>query len=178
MNDRQMSMESLLPDDGSDTGAPEVFTLGGPPPRGSMLIEASAGTGKTYTLTHLAADYIEREALPISRLLLVTYTRAAAGELRDRLRRVLQERSATSDDPQARARLRTAAEEFDTATITTIHGFCQQVLTTLGVNVPLDPAMRLLADETSLIAQVAAEFGTPEAVDQILRSMTQEKEQS
>ncbi|MEZ5383354.1 MAG: UvrD-helicase domain-containing protein [Microthrixaceae bacterium] len=164
MTDRQMSMESLLPEGRSDTSAPEVFALGGPPPRGSMLIEASAGTGKTYTLTHLAADYIEREALPISRLLLVTYTRAAAGELRDRLRRVLQERSAASDDPQARARLRTAAEEFDTATITTIHGFCQQVLTTLGVNVPLDPAMRLLADETSLIAQVAADVLAAEAL--------------
>ena len=61
-------------------------------------------------------------------------------------------------DTDASTRLRIAAEEFDTATITTIHGFCQQVLTTLGVNVPLDPALKLLADEETLITQIAADL--------------------
>nr|MBP7632444.1 UvrD-helicase domain-containing protein [Acidimicrobiales bacterium] len=127
MSDRLFTSESL------PAAGVGVFSLDDALPRSSTLIEASAGTGKTFTLTHLAASFIERDALPISQLLLVTYTRAAAGELRDRLRRVLRERAVTTTDTDASTRLRIAAEEFDTATITTIHGFCQQVLTTLGV---------------------------------------------
>ena len=150
--------DQLFPPDSLAQPNVGVFSLDEALPRSSTLIEASAGTGKTFTLTHLAANFIERDALPISQLLLVTYTRAAAGELRDRLRRVLRERAETSTDSDAGMRLRIAAEEFDTATITTIHGFCQQVLTTLGVNVPLDPAMKLLADEETLITQIAADL--------------------
>ena len=152
MSDRLFTSESL------PAAGVGVFSLDDALPRSSTLIEASAGTGKTFTLTHLAASFIERDALPISQLLLVTYTRAAAGELRDRLRRVLRERAVTTTDTDAGTRLRIAAEEFDTATITTIHGFCQQVLTTLGVNVPLDPALKLLADEETLITQIAADL--------------------
>jgi exodeoxyribonuclease V beta subunit len=152
VSDRLFTSESL------PAAGVGVFSLDDALPRSSTLIEASAGTGKTFTLTHLAASFIERDALPISQLLLVTYTRAAAGELRDRLRRVLRERAATTTDTDAGTRLRIAAEEFDTATITTIHGFCQQVLTTLGVNVPLDPALKLLADEETLITQIAADL--------------------
>ena len=150
--------DQLFPPDSLAQPNVGVFSLDEALPRSSTLIEASAGTGKTFTLTHLAANFIERDALPISQLLLVTYTRAAAGELRDRLRRVLRARAETSPDNDAGMRLRIAAEEFDTATITTIHGFCQQVLTTLGVNVPLDPAMKLLADEETLITQIAADL--------------------
>ena len=152
MSDRLFTPESL------PAAGVGVFSLDEALPRSSTLIEASAGTGKTFTLTHLAANFIERDAVPISQLLLVTYTRAAAGELRDRLRRVLRQRAATTTDTDASTRLRIAAEEFDTATITTIHGFCQQVLTTLGVNVPLDPALKLLADEETLITQIAADL--------------------
>ena len=58
---------------------------------GTTFIEASAGTGKTYALTTLAARLVVEEGWPIDRILVVTFTRAATAELRDRIRRVLRE---------------------------------------------------------------------------------------
>ena len=61
------------------------FDLCGPLPSGVTVLEASAGTGKTYTIAALAARYVA-EGTPLERLLLVTFTRMATGELRDRVR--------------------------------------------------------------------------------------------
>ena len=57
---------------------------------GTTFIEASAGTGKTHALTTLVARLVLEEARPIDRLLVVTFTRAATAELRDRIRHVLR----------------------------------------------------------------------------------------
>ena len=56
---------------------------------GTTFIEASAGTGKTHALTTLVARLVIEEGWPIDRILVVTFTRAATAELRDRIRRVL-----------------------------------------------------------------------------------------
>ena len=56
---------------------------------GTTFIEASAGTGKTHALTTLVARLVIEEGWPIDRILVVTFTRAATTELRDRIRRVL-----------------------------------------------------------------------------------------
>ncbi len=56
---------------------------------GTTFIEASAGTGKTHALTTLVARLVLEEEWPIDRILVVTFTRAATAELRDRIRRVL-----------------------------------------------------------------------------------------
>ena len=58
---------------------------------GTTFIEASAGTGKTHALTTLVARLVLEQARPIDRVLVVTFTRAATAELRDRIRRVLRE---------------------------------------------------------------------------------------
>jgi ATP-dependent exoDNAse (exonuclease V) beta subunit len=58
---------------------------------GIRLLEASAGTGKTFALAHLVLRLVTEEALSLRRLLVVTYTEAAAAELRDRIGRRLQE---------------------------------------------------------------------------------------
>ena len=60
--------------------------LEGPLPSGRLVIEASAGTGKTYSLTALVVRHIAERGLSASELLVVTFTRAAAAELRDRTR--------------------------------------------------------------------------------------------
>ena len=78
----------------------ETFELAGPLPQSRLAIEASAGTGKTFTLSTLAARYVAEDGVPISELLVVTFTRAAAAELKDRVR----------------ARLIEFAEALDTAT--------------------------------------------------------------
>ena len=116
--------------------------LGGIPESGHVVLEASAGTGKTFTLENLVVDLLLRGGVPIERMLVVTFTEKATEELRVRLRRKLQELAADEDgaepaegadcwlvDEAARERLRDALVRFDAATIATIHGFCQRVLT-------------------------------------------------
>ena len=61
------------------------FDSAGPLPSGVTVLEASAGTGKTYTIAALAARYVA-EGMPLERLLLITFTRMATGELRERVR--------------------------------------------------------------------------------------------
>src|SRR3712207_5351621 len=61
------------------------FDVCGRLPAGVTVLEASAGTGKTYTIAGLAARYVA-EGIPLERLLLVTFTRMATGELRERVR--------------------------------------------------------------------------------------------
>ncbi|MGA2924831.1 MAG: UvrD-helicase domain-containing protein, partial [Solirubrobacteraceae bacterium] len=61
-------------------GADAPFDVCGPLPAGVTVLEASAGTGKTYTIAALAARYVAA-GTPLQRLLLVTFTRLATGEL-------------------------------------------------------------------------------------------------
>ena len=68
-----------------------VFTPLGPLPEGRVAIEASAGTGKTYTLAGLVVRYVAEAGVAVERILIVTFTRAAAAELRDRVRSRLTE---------------------------------------------------------------------------------------
>src|SRR5437660_8934911 len=64
---------------------PLPFDVCGPLPGGVTLLEASAGTGKTFTIAALTARYVA-EGTPLERLLVITFTRMATGELRERVR--------------------------------------------------------------------------------------------
>lgn len=80
------------------------------------IIEASAGTGKTYALQSIVLKLVcEGKIDSVKNLLLVTYTEKAAGELRDRIRKILEEAGRLPSD-------------FDEATICTIHSFCRTLL--------------------------------------------------
>jgi len=103
------------------------------------VLEASAGTGKTYTLEHLVVDLVLEAGIPLEKILVVTFTEAAALELRRRIRGKLQElRDLRTNrdlggavwvlDDAARARLDAALQTFDRAMISTIHAFCRKVL--------------------------------------------------
>ena len=74
----------------SDTSAvldaSAVFDVCGPLPTGTTVLEASAGTGKTFTIAALATRYVAEGVAELSELLLVTFGRAATSELRDRVR--------------------------------------------------------------------------------------------
>lgn len=111
-----------------------------------MVIEASAGTGKTYTLEHLVLDLLigspANPAAELDEIVIVTFTEAATRELKTRIRalieRVLTDRASLPEgaDPKQYwavgenevLKLRRALFRFDSALISTIHGFCQQVL--------------------------------------------------
>jgi len=103
---------------------------------GLNVIEASAGTGKTYTLAELYLRLVLEQGLSVDQILVVTYTRAATEELRELLRkRLVVARDALLDDPnddvtssKQRQRLVLAIQSFDESAIFTIHGFCQRVL--------------------------------------------------
>ncbi len=97
------------------------------PLNGFQLIEASAGTGKTYTISHLYLRAI-LSGLSVDQILVMTFTRAATAELRERLRAVLYEALKDSLDPTTTAQLTRALENIDAAPIFTIHGFCRRVL--------------------------------------------------
>lgn len=108
------------------------------------VVEASAGTGKTYTLENLVVDLIIREGIPLEKLLIVTFTEKATAELKLRLRKKLQslldlylrpvEEFPPPNSPhwvldaEAQQRLTQAVLSFDRASIATIHGFCQRIL--------------------------------------------------
>lgn len=80
----------------------------------NAVIEASAGTGKTYTLEHIVKKLVMEKDYDIRSLLLVTFTEKAAGELKERIRKMLEGTD--------------AAKHLDEATICTIHAFCREVL--------------------------------------------------
>ena len=63
----------------------DAFDVCGPLPTGVTVLEASAGTGKTFTIAALAARYVA-EGIPLEQILMVTFTRMATGELRERVR--------------------------------------------------------------------------------------------
>jgi exodeoxyribonuclease V beta subunit len=153
------------------------FDVCGPLPTGVTVLEASAGTGKTYTIAALATRYVS-DGVPLEQLLLVTFTRLATGELRDRVRgrltaaraaleAVLEGGPAPNDRVEAllaqgtpaevaqrRDRLAVALADFDAATITTTHGFCQEVLGGLGVAGDVDPGHRFSEDARDLADDV------------------------
>lgn len=156
-----------------------VFDLGGelPAPAATTLLEASAGTGKTYTIAGLVARYLASGAVRIEEVLVVTFGRAASQELRARVRerlvdseRALADPEAVADgtdvvrdwllacDPVERAerhdRLRTALAGFDAATIATTHQFCQQVLRSLGVAGDTEPGATLVDSLDDLVTEV------------------------
>ena len=113
------------------------------PLNGRHLIEASAGTGKTYSITRLYLRLLLEKQIPVERILLMTYTRAATEELRGRIKETLMHaKDNWSSDPdpflqslylqvdakQAKLRLHQALLNLDQAAIFTIHGFCARAL--------------------------------------------------
>ncbi len=145
------------------------FDVCGPLPSGVTLLEASAGTGKTYTIAALVARYVAA-GVPLERMLLVTFGRMATGELRARVRERLVATAAalagdvTSDDEIVRllaanattsqARLAAAVANFDTASITTTHGFCHQVLSGMGLGGDVDRTAAIVEDVDDLVDEV------------------------
>lgn len=155
---------------------------------GLRLIEASAGTGKTYTLATLVTRLVIERQLKIGQILAVTFTDAATQELRERLRRrlLLAARIAAEDPALAageddaeraitrelvraqaetegaaalRARLQRAAREIDLAAVVTIHGFCARVLAEHALETGQPfAAPEMIGSERELIDEIAVDL--------------------
>ena len=145
-------------------------------PTGTTLLEASAGTGKTWTIGALVTRFVAEGEATLEQMLVVTFGRAASQELRERVRAQLVEAERALSDPTAprdpselldllcdagpdeiairRRRLREALGSFDAATIATTHQFCQLVLRSLGVAGDTDTGARLVEDLDDLLVEV------------------------
>ncbi len=150
---------------------------------GRQLIEASAGTGKTWTITALVLRLLLEAERDIRQLLVVTFTKAATAELRERIwLRLLEARAALEADEapadpflawlcerfpvgeareQALLRLEAARRGFDEAAVYTIHGFCQRVLGESENATGLEEA-QLEGDDRELLAVLVREVWVAE----------------
>src|SRR5664279_4471271 len=145
--------------------------------RGTSLVEASAGTGKTFTISGLFLRLILEKNLSVREILVVTYTVAATEELRHRIRNTLARAlqgfiTGASDDAFLRAlvtrhadqradlaaRLDRALYGFDEAPIYTIHGFCQRVLRDRAFETGNLFDTELVTDQTPLLRQLVEDY--------------------
>lgn len=129
---------------------PEAFDIGSFDPNKNYVLEASAGTGKTFSIIRIVEKLLLDESLnlSLSDILIVTYTDKAAGELKSRIRGKIQEDRSREDlSPAVREKIQ--KENPDTAPIYTIHSFCQQTLRKYGVSAGL-PLNRTMLDENFL----------------------------
>ena len=110
---------------------------------GNLLVAAAAGAGKTAVLTTRIVEKI-RAGTDLRALLVVTFTKAAAAEMKKRIAGALRE--AAQNEPEQRERLGEAAERVGEAGISTIHAFCAQVLRRHFYEAELDPAFRVADD--------------------------------
>lgn len=158
------------------------FDLLNDPLQGINLIEAGAGTGKTFTIAGLYLRLVVEQGLGPERILVVTYTRAATEELKHRIRSRLtaaksvfspsaSEGEPLEDDPWlkalaekttdhelARRSIDNALVEFDRAAIFTIHGFCQRVLQQFAFETGHRFQSELVQDVSLMTREIADDF--------------------
>ncbi|MBR3273407.1 MAG: UvrD-helicase domain-containing protein [Clostridia bacterium] len=108
---------------------------------GNILLSAAAGSGKTTVLVERVLRLIANDGADISRMLVVTFTRAAASDMRAKLSRQLGERAAAGN-----ARCREQLLKLDQANISTLHAFCADFLRVNFESAGVDPAFRILDD--------------------------------
>ncbi len=151
----------------------ETLPLSGP-----VLIEASAGTGKTFTISTLYLRLVLEAGYRVREILVVTFTDAATRELRDRIRSSLTDAlvalnagteganpliadllgRAAGDRDTVKQRLTVAVTGFDEAAIFTIHGFCQRMLRDHAFESRLPFETELVVDQRGLIQDVIDDF--------------------
>ena len=160
----------------------EPFDIIHHPLRGTTLIEASAGTGKTYTIAGLYLRLVLEQGMAPADILVVTFTRAATEELRDRIRKRLREAlRACRDgvppgngdrllghvakqyggDHEAVKNLSGAIRDFDEAAIYTIHSFCQRVLRENAFESSSLFTTELAKDSTGVTGEIVDDFWRP-----------------
>jgi len=111
----------------------------------SLIVEASAGTGKTTELIGRIVRVL-MAGTPVDQIVAVTFTHKAAGELKIRLRQELDQARTGCADPHARGHLEDALERLEEAAIGTIHGFCEQILRERPVEARIDPGFEVLTE--------------------------------
>ena len=112
----------------------------------TLIVEAAAGTGKTSELVARLVNVLAEGRGTVQTVAALTFTEKAAGELKLRLRAGLEDERAKADGPK-RARLEDAIAHLEEARVSTIHGFCNDILHERPVEARVDPRFEVLAEQ-------------------------------
>ncbi|HLV30183.1 MAG TPA: exodeoxyribonuclease V subunit beta [Chitinispirillaceae bacterium] len=151
------------------------FNLNKIPLSGHNLIEANAGTGKTYTISRLFLRLLLEKELPLSSILVVTFTEAATQELKERVYLLLKEAInlfsenfstdpffssllSAVDNKKGVELLQSAIHNFDTVSIYTIHGFCQRLLFEHSFESGIVFNSEVISDQSIIIKEITNDF--------------------
>jgi len=139
--------------------------------KGFSVIEASAGTGKTTTISAIVLRLLVEEGIPIEQILVTTYTELATAELRGRIRETIADALAqmclpfvaeivkrVTNRKQFERRLELALQSFDEAPIFTIHGFCARVLADRAFESGVPFEAELVTDQSRFLHEVVDDF--------------------
>ena len=170
----------------------QTFSTGTSLEPGVNLIEASAGTGKTWSIVSIIAHQVAIEGRSLDQILVVSFTRAATAELRERVREGLVDLAShvesvisgepIPNEPRANAlitslkasesglkkglqRLHVALAQFDQASILTIHGFCRQTLLGSTLESDLSPDLDLVQELGPVLTQLVDDYWVRELHD-------------
>ena len=112
-----------------------------------ILVSASAGSGKTRVLVERVVDKI-KHGIDVDRLLILTFTEAAAKEMKERIQKALREACNQTEDERQKSFLINQLVKLNTADISTIDAFCLKFIRNYYYKASLDPSFRLLTDQT------------------------------
>ena len=115
----------------------------------TLIVEAAAGTGKTTELVRRIVALIANERATIGQIVAVTFSEKAAGELKLRLREELEREREDAGRIAAGRLLDDAVHDFEEAQVSTIHGFCAELLRERPVEARVDPSFAVLTDPQS-----------------------------
>ena len=115
----------------------------------TLIIEAAAGTGKTTALVSRIVAVVASGRTELDKVVAVTFTEKAAGELKLRLRAEIERARHEDPHPQARVRLDRSLEKLEEARIGTIHSFCADLLRERPVEAAVDPMFEVAAEDAS-----------------------------
>ena len=176
----------------------QTFSTGTSLEPGVNLIEASAGTGKTWSIVSIIAHQVAIEGRSLDQILVVSFTRAATAELRERVREGLVDLAShvesvisgepIPNEPRANAlitsmkasesglkkglqRLQVALAQFDQASILTIHGFCRQTLLGSTLESDLSPDLDLVQELGPVLTQLVDDYWVRELHDASLQQI-------
>ena len=140
---------------------------------GEVSLSAGAGCGKTFVLTERFISYLDPRILErsaeIPELVAITFTEAAAREMRDRIRRRCYERLQTASEPEEKRSWQNLIRSLEQAQISTIHSFCTSVLRRFAPEARIDPRFEVLNGP-------AAELLRLQALDDRLRYLLLERD--
>lgn len=112
----------------------------------NLYLEAGAGTGKTNALVTRLIELLVTKSVPPDQIAAITFTRAAAFEMRSRLRADLEKAAASETDPEKRAHIATVVDNLDSLAIQTIHSFALSMLREQPLEIGLPPVIEPLDD--------------------------------